>query len=215
MKKLLVAEIFASIQGEGTRAGLPCAFIRLAGCNLRCRYCDTAYAQDESEGREMAVEKAAEQVLAFGIPLVQVTGGEPLLQSACGDLIEELLAAGAEVLLETNGSLDITEVDPRVVRIVDIKCPGSGSSDSFRWENLSDLRAEDEVKFVVCDRGDYEWARDVISRESLAERCKILISPAHGELEPARLAEWMVSDRLPVRLQVQVHKLIWGRERGR
>ena len=213
--KLRVAEIFASIQGEGTRAGLPCAFVRLAGCNLRCCYCDTVFARKPDGGEEMEAAEAAARALAFGHLLVQVTGGEPLLQEGCGELIDALLAGGATVLLETNGSRDISVLDPRVVRIVDIKCPSSGMGRSTLWENLDHLRPEDEVKFVVAGRGDYEWARDVIIREGLAERCKLLLSPAWGDLEPARLAEWMLADHLPARLQLQLHKVIWGEERGR
>ena len=213
--KLRIAEIFYSLQGEGTRAGLPCAFVRLAGCNLRCCYCDTTYAREPNDGEEMEAGEAAARALAFGIKLVQVTGGEPLLQKGCGELIEALLAGGATVLLETNGSLDISEVDPRVVRVMDIKCPSSGMGRKTLWENLDHLRRDDEVKFVVSGRGDYEWARDVIIRENLAERCQLLLSPAWGELEPAKLAEWMLSDRLPARLQVQLHKVLWGEERGR
>ena len=163
----------------------------------------------------MEAGEAAARALAFGTELVQVTGGEPLLQEGCSELIEALLAGSATVLLETNGSLDISGVDPRVVRIMDIKCPSSGMGRKTLWENLDHLRSGDEVKFVVSGRGDYEWSRDVIIRENLAKRCHLLLSPAWGELEPARLAEWMLSDRLPARLQLQLHKVIWGEERGR
>jgi 7-carboxy-7-deazaguanine synthase len=215
MGKLVVAEIFSSIQGEGTRAGLPCAFVRLAGCNLRCSYCDTVYAQDEAVGMVMDVKDVAEMVRTLGLPLVQITGGEPLLQSECSELIGILLDYGDTVLLETNGSVDISGVDPRVVRIVDIKCPASGESRAMRWENVAHLRPHDEVKFVVSDRGDYEWALEVIERESLADRCHILLSPVFGGLDPGTLADWMVSDRTQARLQLQLHKLIWGDERGR
>jgi 7-carboxy-7-deazaguanine synthase len=215
MSNLVVAEIFKSIQGEGTHAGMPCAFVRLAGCNLRCSYCDTGFAQEAAAGTEMGVREVAEQVLSFGQPLVQITGGEPLLQPACGELIALLLERGATVLLETNGSVDISSTDPRVVRIVDIKCPASGAGGAVRWENIAHLRPHDEVKFVISDRGDYDWAREIIDREQLAQRCRILISPVPGEMDPGRLAEWMVRDRLPARLQLQLHKLLWGDERGR
>jgi 7-carboxy-7-deazaguanine synthase len=215
MSNLVVAEIFKSIQGEGTHAGMPCAFVRLAGCNLRCSYCDTGFAQEAAAGTEMGVREVAEQVLSFGQPLVQITGGEPLLQPACGELIALLLERGATVLLETNGSVDISSTDPRVVRIVDIKCPASGAGGAVRWENIAHLRPHDEVKFVISDRGDYDWAREVIQRERLVQRCRILFSPVPGEMDPGKLAEWMVRDRLPARLQLQLHKLIWGDERGR
>lgn len=213
--KLRVSEIFCSLQGEGTRAGLPCAFIRLSGCNLRCAYCDTIFAREPDRGEELEAGEAAARALAYGQRLVQVTGGEPLLQEGCGELIAALLDGGATVLLETNGSIDISGLDPRVVRIMDIKCPSSGMGRSTLWENLDHLRPDDEVKFVVSGRGDYEWARDVIIREKLDERCTLLLSPAWGELEPAKLAEWMLADRLPARLQLQIHKVIWGEERGR
>lgn len=215
MEKLIVSEIFASIQGEGTRAGLPCAFVRLAGCNLRCRYCDTPYAREVSDGREVSVEAAVNEACSFGLPLVQVTGGEPLLQAACTELVDSLLERGVTVLLETNGSLDLSSVDPRVVKIVDIKCPGSGAGNSFRRENIVLLSSHDEVKFVISDNEDYEWARAVIARERLDERCEVLLSPANGLLEPKSLAEWMLADRVPARLQLQLHALIWGGERGR
>ncbi len=215
MGKLRIAELFESIQGEGTRAGLPCAFVRLAGCNLRCSYCDTEFAQDAETGNEMDVKEVAARVRDFGLPLVQITGGEPLLQPACGELIDILLDDGATVLLETNGTLDISCVDPRVIRIMDLKCPTSGSSGSICWENTRQLRPHDEIKFVVADRSDYDWACDVIHREKLAGRCQILFSPAFGELDPRTLAEWMLRDRLQARLQIQLHKIIWGDERGR
>ncbi len=215
MGKLRIAELFESIQGEGTHAGLPCAFVRLAGCNLRCSYCDTGFAQDAETGDEMDVKEVAARVRDFGLPLVQITGGEPLLQPACGELSDILLDDGATVLLETNGTLDISCVDPRVIRIMDLKCPTSGSSGSICWENIRRLRPHDEIKFVVADRSDYDWACDVIHREKLTGRCHILLSPAFGELDPRTLAKWMLRDRLQARLQIQLHKIIWGDERGR
>lgn len=213
MYKLRVAEIFRSIQGEGTRAGLPCSFVRLAGCNLRCRYCDTAYAREG--GEEMAAADIIGAVRAFGLGLVQVTGGEPLAQPGCLALLDGLVREGLEVLLETNGSMDLSQVHPGVVRIMDIKCPSSGFSHAVRWENIELLNSRDEVKFVIADRGDFDWARDVVAREGLLERCAVLLSPVHGELEPARLAEWMLGAGLEARLQLQLHKLVWGEERGR
>jgi 7-carboxy-7-deazaguanine synthase len=215
---LRVSEIFLSIQGESTHAGLPCAFIRLAGCNLRCSYCDTAYALEG--GQEMGTAEAAECALAFGVPLVEVTGGEPLLQEEAYPLMEALLAAGATVLLETNGSLPVGRVDPRVARIIDVKCPGSGFAHCNDWSNMALLRATDEVKFVLADRADYDFARGAVRHYGLLERCPVLFAPAWGEppqrLEPRQLAEWMLEDRLAgVRLQLQLHKLIWGQARGR
>jgi 7-carboxy-7-deazaguanine synthase len=214
MDKLLVNELFASIQGEGTRAGLPCVFVRLSGCNLRCRYCDTLYAR-ENGGREMTVDEVICAVAGYKPRLVEVTGGEPLLQIACRALLKRLLQEGYEVLLETNGSMDLSGVDPAVVKIVDFKCPSSGESDSMLWTNIRHLTPRDEVKFVIGDRGDYEWARGLIQREHLADRCVLLFSPVFGEMEPRMLAEWILGDALPVRLQLQLHKIIWGEERGR
>lgn len=213
MEKLLVTEIFESIQGEGSRAGLPCAFIRLSGCNLRCSYCDTRYAYEG--GEEMTAEQAVEKLSEFGLPLVEVTGGEPLLQPACGKLLERLLAKGLTVLLETNGTLDISVVDKRVIKVMDLKCPSSGVTDQIRWGNLEHLGPRDEVKFVVADRRDYDWSKAIIAREKLAERCNVLLGPVFGQLEPGTLAGWMVSDKLPARLQLQLHKIIWGYRRGR
>ncbi len=216
---LKVSEIFLSLQGESTFAGLPCAFVRLAGCNLRCSYCDTAYAL--SGGEEMAVAEAARRALELGVPLVEVTGGEPLLQEEVYPLMELLLAAGATVLLETNGSLPLGRVDERVHRIVDIKCPGSGFVQCNDWSNMGLLKAGDEVKFVISERADYDFARGVVRHHRLTERCPVLFAPAWGAAGPgglpaAELASWMIEDRLAgVRLQLQLHKLIWGEQRGR
>jgi len=208
MEELSIAEIFASIQGEGSRAGLPCAFVRLAGCNLSCRYCDTEFARQG--GREMCVEEVIAEVLAFGLPLAEVTGGEPLLQEACPTLLTGLLEGGLEVLLETNGSFDLGAVDTRVVKIVDIKCPSSGVGDAMRWENIELLTHRDEVKFVLAGRDDYDWAREAMASWRLPDRCSVLFGPVYGELDPSTLAEWMLADRVPARLQLQLHKLIWG-----
>ena len=204
---LIVNEIFLSIQGEGTRAGRPCTLVRLTGCNLRCRWCDTAYAYDE--GVPMTLEAVTERVAQLGCRLVELTGGEPLLQRAAPDLLRELCQAGYEVLVETSGERDIAPVDPRVVRIVDVKCPSSGESDKMRWSNLDILRPADEVKFVVADRVDYTFAKEIMSRYDLPRRCTVLMGAVIGELPPAELASWILADSLPVRLQVQLHKILW------
>ncbi len=206
---LVVNEIFFSIQGESTLAGRPCAFVRLTGCNLRCAWCDTKYAFHE--GRRMTVGEIVEQVGAFGSDLVEITGGEPLLQEGVHALVKELLARAMTVMIETSGALDIGRVDPRVIRIVDVKCPASGESSRNLWTNVELLTRRDEVKFVLSDRADYEWAREVIRRHDLASRVNaVLMSCAFGRLEPARLAAWILADRLPVRLQLQAHKFIWS-----
>ena len=205
---LVVNEIFFSIQGESTLAGRPCAFVRLTGCNLRCVWCDTQYAFHE--GRRMTVSEIVEAVGAFGADLVEITGGEPLLQDGVHALIEELLARAMTVMIETSGALDIGRIDPRVIRIVDLKCPASGESARNLWSNVELLTRRDEVKFVLSDRADYEWAREAIRRHDLASRVNaVLMSCVFGRLEPARLAAWILADRLPVRLQLQAHKYIW------
>lgn len=210
--RLRVNEIFYSIQGESTRAGRPCVFVRLTGCQMRCRWCDTEYAFYEGGWRTR--DEILAEVAGHGCPLVEVTGGEPLLQPGCRPLLTALCDAGYEVLLETGGGLDIGHVDPRVRRIVDVKCPGSGEADSNHWPNLDRLTATDEVKFVLADEADYRWARDVIRRHRLGERCEVLVSPVHGELSGEDLAAWILADRLPVRLQLQLHKALWGNRRG-
>jgi len=182
-------------------------FVRLTGCNLRCAWCDTTYAFEE--GTDLSVGTVLDRIEPFGTRYVLVTGGEPLAQEAATDLIGELCDRGYEVALETGGSLDISAVDRRAMVVMDLKCPGSGMSPRNRWENLALLKPTDEVKLVVADRGDYEWARDVIARHRLADRCGVLLSPVHGVLEPRPLAEWILQDRLPVRLQLQIHKYIW------
>jgi 7-carboxy-7-deazaguanine synthase len=220
---LLINEIFYSIQGESTWAGLPCVFIRLTGCNLRCGYCDTEYAFHE--GSRRSVEDVLAQVVPFACNLVEVTGGEPLLQPSVHPLMARLCDRGATVLLETSGGRDIAACDPRVIRIMDLKTPGSGEEERNLWSNLDHLTPRDEVKFVLCSRGDYQWARDVILRHDLAAKVHaVLLSPVHP-VPPGRelpgagaaglnlrdLAQWMLADHLPpgVRLQVQLHKLIW------
>jgi 7-carboxy-7-deazaguanine synthase len=205
---LVVHEVYASVQGESTYAGLPCVFVRLSACHLRCSWCDTPHAFDD--GTRFTVGEVVERAHGFGIPLVEVTGGEPLLQPGVYPLMTRLADLGHRVLLETSGSLDVSEVDPRVVRIVDLKCPGSGESERNRWENLALLRASDEIKFVLADRADYEWARGVIHERGLAAAGPaLLLSTAHGQLDPAQVAAWMIEDRLPARLQVQLHKILW------
>lgn len=211
--RVRVTEIFLSIQGESLTQGLPTVFVRLTGCPLRCRYCDTAYAF--SGGRTMGVGEVLAEVAAAGVRHVTVTGGEPLAQRGALELLRRLCDAGHEVSLETSGALDVAPVDPRVVKVMDIKAPGSGEAHRNRWENLAHLGPRDQVKIVVRDRADYEWARAVIRAHGLAGRWPVLLSPSHGELEPRVLAEWILADRLPVRLQVQLHKLLWGDVPGR
>jgi 7-carboxy-7-deazaguanine synthase len=205
---LTINEIFHSIQGESTYVGEPCVFVRLTACDLRCRWCDTPYAFHE--GRKMSVDEALAAVDAYGCPTVEITGGEPLLQADVYPLMQRLLESGKTVLIETGGHRSIAQVPPGVIRVMDIKCPGSGESQKNDWSNLDCLTARDQVKFVLADRVDYEWAREVVTRERLAERCgTVLFSPVHGELALRDLAEWVLADRLPVRLQVQLHKYIW------
>jgi 7-carboxy-7-deazaguanine synthase len=207
---LQVCETFTSILGEGTLAGLPAFFIRLTGCNLRCRYCDTAYAYEGGESRSVA--SLVDEARRAAVRLVLVTGGEPLLQGGSVALMEELLNAGLEVLLETNGSLAVEGVDSRVRRIVDVKCPGSGMSGHNYWANLDVLTPRDEVKFVVGDQDDFAWALEVVRRHRLTDRLPVLISPAFGIASPAEVAAWIIKSGLPLRLNLQIHKYIWGPE---
>jgi 7-carboxy-7-deazaguanine synthase len=206
---LTINEIFYSIQGESTHAGRPCVFVRLTACDLRCSWCDTPYAFHE--GRKMSVDDVVKRVEGYGCGTVEVTGGEPLLQPDVYPLMERLLAAGHNVLLETGGHRSIENIPPGVIRIVDVKCPASGEADKNHWPNLDMLTRSDEVKFVIRDRADYEYAKDIVERHGLVERtAAVLFSPVHGVLEPKLLAEWMLADRLQVRLQLQAHKYIWG-----
>lgn len=212
-RTLTVNEIFLSIQGEGLRAGLPCTFIRLTGCNLRCRWCDTPYALLEGEPAELS--ELLRRVEQLGCKRVEVTGGEPLIQPGTIELLQMLCDAGYETLLETNGSLDISPVGGRVVRIVDFKCPSSGQAEANRWANVEHLTARDEVKFVVVDRGDFEFARDAVRGRELTSICPVTFQPVAGQCEPAELAEWILAERLDVRLGLQLHKILWpGRDRG-
>lgn len=211
---LSVCEIFLSLQGEASRIGLPCAFVRLAGCNLDCQWCDTEYAREG--GQDMAVSDVVDRLAKFNCRRVELTGGEPLCQPAALELMRTLCDAGWEVLLETNGSLDIGSVDPRVRRIMDFKCPSSGMSQANLWSNVDRLGAGDEVKFVLADRGDYDFAVSAVRGRGLLERCPVVFSPVHGRCAPADLAEWILTDGLDVRLGLQLHKLLWPDEnRGR
>jgi 7-carboxy-7-deazaguanine synthase len=208
MARVRVNEIFHSIQGESTWAGNPCVFVRLTGCNLRCTWCDTAYAF--YEGAQMEIAAVIDQVCSYGCKLVEITGGEPMLQKGVHALIEALLQEEFEVLIETSGERDISALDPRVIRIMDLKCPDSGESVRNRWTNIEHLHPRDEVKFVIASRRDYVWARDLITEHRLADRVNaILLSPAFGTIEPSALATWILEDHLPARMQLQMHKYIW------
>jgi 7-carboxy-7-deazaguanine synthase len=206
---LTVNEIFYSIQGESTYAGKPCVFVRLTGCDLRCSWCDTPYAFNE--GQKMSIDAVLQQIDRYESPLVEVTGGEPLLQEDVYPLMERLVDSGRTVLLETGGQVDVSRVPVAVIKVMDVKCPGSGESDKVEWANIDRLGSRDQVKFVIQDRADYEFARDIVSRHALDRRCAaVLFSPVHGVLDPKDLSEWILADRLPVRLQLQLHKHIWG-----
>jgi 7-carboxy-7-deazaguanine synthase len=211
MIELIVNEIFHSIQGESSHAGRPCVFVRLSACNLRCTWCDTAYAF--TGGEPMPLDRILASVASFQCDLVEVTGGEPLLQSGCHDLLSALCDTGYQVLLETGGSLDISTVDARVHRIVDVKCPGSGMADRNRWPNLQYLTARDEVKFVIADRTDFDWARATDQRHSISARCPVLYAPVFGMVSPTDLAAWMLETGVRGRLQVQLHKYLWDPQR--
>jgi 7-carboxy-7-deazaguanine synthase len=213
MLQLRISEIFHSLQGETSRAGLPTVFVRLTGCPLRCSYCDTSYAF--SGGQTMTLAAILDEVARHAPRYVTVTGGEPLAQKGCLELLRALCDAGYEVSLETGGALDVSKVDARVVKVLDIKTPGSGEAEKNLWRNLDAMTARDEIKFVLCDEADYEWAREVMREHGLAQKCEVLFSPAQGQLPPEHLAEWILRDRLPVRMQLQLHKLLWGDERGR
>jgi 7-carboxy-7-deazaguanine synthase len=206
---LTVNEIFHSIQGESTHTGRPCVFVRLTACDLRCSWCDTPYAFHE--GQRMSIDEVIDAVNRFECPVVEITGGEPLLQKEVYPLMDRLLADGRTVLIETGGHRSIADVPTGVIKIVDVKCPGSGEAEKMDWSNLSRLTKNDQVKFVIKDREDYEYARDVTTRERLTERVDaVLFSPVHGVLYPRELAAWILADRLSVRLQLQAHKYIWG-----
>lgn len=210
---LRITEIFYSLQGEASRVGLPTVFIRLTGCPLRCVWCDTEYSF--TGGRPASIEDILAEVGQYPTRQVCVTGGEPLSQKACLPLLVALCDAGYEVSLETSGALDIAAVDPRVARIMDLKAPDSGESDKNRYENLPLLTPRDEIKIVIASRSDYDWACRLLKAESLAGRCPVLLSPAQGRIEPRELAEWILADGLPVRFQLQLHKLLWGNMQGK
>jgi len=210
--QLRISEIFFSLQGETSRIGLPTVFIRLTGCPLRCTYCDTTYAF--TGGQNMGVAEILRQVAEYSPHYVTVTGGEPLAQKNCLPLLRALCDTGYEVSLETGGALDVGEVDARVMRVVDIKTPASGEAEKNRWENLPLLTRHDEIKFVLCDENDYQWAKQTLLQHQLAEKCAVLFSPAHGTLNAAQLAEWILRDRLPVRMLLQLHKLLWNNVPG-
>jgi 7-carboxy-7-deazaguanine synthase len=209
---LKIHEIFHSIQGESSRIGLPTTFVRLTGCPMRCVYCDTAYAF--SGGSNMSLADIMLKVAELGAPYVTVTGGEPLAQKECHGLLTALCDAGYSVSLETGGAMDIRAVDPRVSVILDIKTPGSGELAKNLWSNLALLKTSDEVKFVLCDRADYDWAKQQLAEHKLTQTCPVVFSPVFGQVNATDLAEWVLADKLPVRMQVQLHKILWGEKPG-
>jgi len=210
--RLRITEIFCSLQGESRSTGWPTTFIRLTGCPLRCGYCDTAYAF--KGGEWLSLKEILRRVDDIGVSHVTVTGGEPLAQKASLKLLAALCDRKYQVSLDTSGSLDIRDVDPRVARVVDIKTPGSLEQDRNLWENLRDLKPSDQLKFVICDRDDYEWSKQLMVEHHLHQRCEVLFSPAYSQLQATELAEWIVEDRLPVRFQIQLHKVLWGEKQG-
>jgi 7-carboxy-7-deazaguanine synthase len=212
-RTLRVTEIFHSLQGETTRTGLPTVFVRLTGCPLRCGYCDTAYAFHG--GETLTIGSVLERVATYEPRYVTVTGGEPLAQKNCLALLAALCDRGHDVSLETSGALDVSEVDPRVAKILDIKTPGSGEVERNLWSNLAHVGPRDEIKFVLCGEADYEWAKQVLAERGLASLCPVLFSPSHETLAAPALAGWILRDRLPVRMQIQLHKILWGGEPGR
>jgi 7-carboxy-7-deazaguanine synthase len=211
--RLKVTEIFRSLQGEADSVGFPTVFVRLTGCPLRCQYCDTAYAFTGGQWRTL--DEIVEQVAALNTRHVCVTGGEPLAQANCLPLLTRLCDAGRRVSLETSGAMDLSKVDPRVVKVVDIKTPASGEDKRNRYDQLAHLTAQDQVKFVICDRADYEWSRDKLSELALNSGAGVLFSPSHEQLPARELADWILADGIPVRLQIQLHKYLWGNEPGR
>jgi 7-carboxy-7-deazaguanine synthase len=210
---LRVFEIFHSLQGESSRVGLPTVFVRLTGCPMLCVYCDTAYAF--AGGKSMPLDEVMALVATYGARYVTVTGGEPLAQKECLTLLRQLCDAGYEVSLETGGAIDTSDVDARVAVILDIKTPGSGEVEKNLWDNLQNLKPNDEVKFVLCGRNDYEWAKQVLAQRAITEKCSVLFSPVYQQVNPTELADWILQDRLPVRMQVQLHKILWGETSGK
>jgi 7-carboxy-7-deazaguanine synthase len=213
MPKLRITEIFFSLQGETRTVGIPTVFIRLTGCPLRCSYCDTAYAF--TGGKLIALDDILQKVKTYNATYVTVTGGEPLAQPNCLILLKTLCDQGYNVSLETSGAITTTEVDPRVVKVVDIKTPGSKEVHRNILENLSTITPQDQLKFVICDRVDYEWAKNLLNEYQLNQKCEVLFSPSHGQLENQQLADWIIEDHLPVRFQIQLHKYIWGNVEGK
>ncbi|HLD10087.1 MAG TPA: 7-carboxy-7-deazaguanine synthase QueE [Methylophilaceae bacterium] len=209
---LRVHEIFHSLQGESSRVGLPTVFVRLTGCPMRCVYCDTAYAF--TGGENMELDEIMAQVSEHGTRYVTVTGGEPLAQKECLVLLKELCDAGYEVSLETGGAIDTSAVDNRVAVILDVKTPGSGEVEKNLWDNLQHLKPKDEVKFVLCNRSDYDWAKQVLAERAIGSKCSVLFSPVYNQVNPTELAEWILHDKLPVRMQIQLHKVLWGEKPG-
>ena len=207
---LKINEIYYSVQGESTHAGRPCIFIRLTYCNLRCSYCDTEYAF--YDGKDMEITYIMSEIKQWDCNLVEVTGGEPLFQEECIDLLNELVNSKYEVMLETGGSLSIADVPKKVIKIVDFKCPSSGMEKKNLWSIVGDLQAHDEVKFVIGNREDFDWAKDRISEYSLDKICTLLFSPTFGKIDPQKIVEWILADNLPVRMQMQMHKMIWNSE---
>ena len=212
-QRLRVAEIFYSLQGETRTVGLPTVFVRLTGCPLRCGYCDTAYAFQGGEWRSIA--DILKEVASYQPRYVTVTGGEPLAQKACLPLLSRLCDVHYEVSLETSGALDISQLDPRVIKVMDLKTPGSGEVGKNLYSNLAHLSPRDQIKFVLCDRADYQWAKEILNEYDLSSRCEVLFSPSHQQLNATALADWILADRLPVRLQIQLHKYLWGETPGK
>jgi 7-carboxy-7-deazaguanine synthase len=213
MAQCRITEIFYSLQGETRTIGLPTVFVRLTGCPLRCSYCDTEYAFYGGEKKN--ISEIVTEVMSYQPRYVTVTGGEPLAQQSCHELLTALCDQGVEVSLETSGAMDISLVDPRVVVVMDLKTPGSGEVEKNRYSNLDLLKPTDQLKFVICNREDYDWSKAQLDHYQLPARCEMLFSPIHGELQPAQLADWIVEDNLPVRMQIQMHKYLWGEEQGR
>lgn len=213
MSRLRITEIFFSLQGETRTVGIPTVFIRLTGCPLRCGYCDTAYAFQG--GQWIEIDDILKQVATYGARYVTVTGGEPLAQKPCLELLSQLCDAGYIVSLETSGALDVSQVDSRVVKVVDIKTPGSGESHHNYFENIAHLLSHDQLKFVICNRDDYEWSKSILNQHQLSDICEVLFSPSFDEQSPGDLADWILQDSLPVRLQIQLHKYLWGNAPGR
>ena len=207
-QRLRITEIFFSLQGETKTTGLPTVFVRLTGCPLRCQYCDTAYAFHG--GQWYGFNEILSAITKYQTKYITITGGEPLAQKACLDLLTRLCDAGYEVSLETSGALDLSSVDTRVIKIVDIKTPGSGEVEKNLWENKAYLLAHDQIKFVICGHADYEWAKEMLKLHRFTDRCQVLFSPSHGQMNPTDLANWIVNDQLPIRFQIQLHKYLWG-----